>query len=754
MKSNFIKKYSGNNLNFYKYGTTFLLILLIFILPYWLFEGKYFIGGDDSRFFYIYPELWINNVGFYSWYDLQGYGFENPQQFSLPFLSILSIVKLLLPNLQSVSYFAFSLPLVIGFLYLRKLLNYISSDFPINTETYLTSTIISLLYIFSPIIWGIAIPLFIYSVFVIAIFPAILFYFIRFIKTGAYTNVIYAYIFSIIFSIGFIAIPWILGGFLPFFIGAIIYLSIFYKKIQVIILFKKSTIFFIAILFSQLFWLLPFIRIFRSGQNNISLSPAVQDTFTPTIEVTMGLNNIIYPILDLFHRSIVMEFDWNPLKYIYLNFYDYTIYFNLLIPIIIFSGIIITTKYGNQNFKNKILYIILVWIISLWFFTVNLGIFKEIFLLFKYIPGIGMFRNAYDKFSIGYAFIYSILIFLALLALIKIGNEKFIKSKYVILFLVSLLIFLNSVPIKKYLNNDHWKMDNYSKNIIISDEAKDFLLEIKNNKNINGSSLSIPFGYASYLVIKDEISDNAFIGLSPVGIFGMLNNYSGFLSIKSELDKKLFYDSVMKNDNDTFERMIDKFNIKYFIFINDVPNIYIEKSYYFASPFKNEENLEEFNIRLKNQVLSNNIGNLIYRSKSAKFEIYKVNFLNRDSQNKIHSYKISPIEYVLNLAGSESSIDIFNLNQDWLLVPDNLAWYRLINSKYLFNLELNLKTGEYVINRSKLDQFNLDNNLPINQKFKLYYYPQVFFYLGILFSFFGFLVLLVLIKKQTRLLTR
>ena len=43
-----------------KHSLTIVFSVLFLLLPYYIFGGKLYIGGDDTRLFYIYPLLYLH----------------------------------------------------------------------------------------------------------------------------------------------------------------------------------------------------------------------------------------------------------------------------------------------------------------------------------------------------------------------------------------------------------------------------------------------------------------------------------------------------------------------------------------------------------------------------------------------------------------------------------------------------------------------------------------------------------------------
>src|SRR3989344_7247306 len=110
--------------------------ILLLILPYYLFEGKLFIGGDDTRLQYLYPEIFLKHIAPNSWNRFASLGTSITSQFYLPFLIIWSTLESIINNKIILSYLAFSSPLIIGLIYFQKFLSELVAERKYRLEIY------------------------------------------------------------------------------------------------------------------------------------------------------------------------------------------------------------------------------------------------------------------------------------------------------------------------------------------------------------------------------------------------------------------------------------------------------------------------------------------------------------------------------------------------------------------------------------------------------------------------------------------
>src|SRR5690348_3495783 len=101
-------------------GIKIIVSIFLLLLPYIIFQNKLFIGGDDTRLFYIFPDQWINSIGFYSWFHFSTFGINNPNQFIIPFLSLIFVLNFIIKSKVVIDYLFFSLPLILGFIFFQK----------------------------------------------------------------------------------------------------------------------------------------------------------------------------------------------------------------------------------------------------------------------------------------------------------------------------------------------------------------------------------------------------------------------------------------------------------------------------------------------------------------------------------------------------------------------------------------------------------------------------------------------------------
>jgi hypothetical protein len=746
-----------------------IIIAIIFVLPYLLFKGKLYISGDDTRLLYVYPWEYIRNIAFFSWHNISSVGSNAPNQFLLPILYILTFFSKFLSRIQ-LDYFSFSLPLVISFIYWKRFLGVIVN----NKEKYKVEILLgSLFFISSPILIVNQLFIFLSTIWLLPVVPSLSYYFVKFIKEGKYSNIIKAFFICFIFSAGFFSIPWVLGIMVPIIFSLILFSGFFPNKQKKNFLIK-SFIYFIAIVFSQMFWFLPFVSTyFNSGSSNFGsqvLSKAVADTFSPTV-LSTATGTILYPLLNIFHRQIAFDFVWH-LKDTFINYYDKTLYINLIFPFVLIFGLYNFKKYFKNHFRYIYLIFLTSFVFSLYLFTVNIGPLKDLFLIFGHVPGFVMFRNFYDKFALGYVYFYTIVLTFSLIILKqKIKDKNKINIFY---FIFLLAIVINFIPVGQVINAPLWTTKDVYRNINIPSEYTNFMEKIKKDVNPTSTILTIPFGEALYSVIKDESSNSVYTGTSPVRILSDVNDISGYLSFNFSDAQTIISTDIEKRDYDNLNKFLYSYNVNYLLRTKNIPENVLNSWIY------NRKLVDLQDDRFIESLTSKRIA----VSSNGNYELYLLKNRNTLIDSKNITYKkINPITYRIYIKNLNAKQDlIFNdsFHDGWKIILeknpslDNCITVFKKNSVTECKYEENLITGQeinyflekdifknthtvlnnfsnkWIIDKDQIknnyssNYYKINKNGSLDVELILYFVPQTYFYLGCLLTF-GFLIILLLL---------
>jgi hypothetical protein len=746
-------------------------ILIILLLPYYLFSGKLYIGGDDSRLLYVYPILYLKNVVFYSWHNFSSLSTNNAGQALVPFLTTWSLLASIIKSKMVLDYLSFSLPLILGFIFMQKLIGEIIED---SNKYKMEILLGALFYILSPIIIQNQLAIVLDSFWLLGLIPIVFFYLIKYLKTSNFLYVLFSMFLCMLFSIGLFAIPWLLGFLLPLLISVVV-LSVFNRKF-IKEYFRKFTIFCFSILFTQAFWLMPFMSSYFSTQKNdvgaSVLSKDFLNSFSGTV-ISTATGNIIYPLLNLFHRQITLDFDWS-LKSVFLNYYDKIIVFNLLFIVIIFLGIFFYKNFLVIKERKIFIFIFIAFLFSLFLFTVNVGPLRDIFLLLGNIPGFVMFRNFYDKFALGYVIYYSALITFCMVIL----KRKYLKFSKYLLLLFFLVLIINVAPIKNVIDRPFWTTKSTYTNIQLSNEYLDFLNKAKLQIQPTSNILSFPFNKASYAIVKEDNSNNAYIGTSPVGVLTGINDFSGDLSFDANNAAKI-NGYIANRDYKSLNNFMARFNINYVMVTKNIP-VEVKKSYLFADRDLSKQDSQMINAITDKKILESEKGNYILYSAKNQLPLF--------ISNNIIYQKVNPVMinlHVMNLKEKTPIIFRDAYNAGWKLFSggaskcDNPKFFgstisECANNEHQFNLNeisflfknsvfvnSHVSYGEYgnewildpiyIKNHFDSKSYTLNKDGSINLSLTLYFYPQLYFYIGVFISILTFIIAIIYYLKGKRI---
>ena len=743
--------------------------IILLALPYYLFDGKLYIGGDDTRLYYVYPYEFLKNISFFSWYNFSTVGAFNPNHFSIPFTFIWSILSWIVKDKTILDYLSFSAPLIFGFIYFQKFIFTLFNKRKYSFEIFIGS----LVYIFSPILFLNQLTIFLYAAWLIAVIPIVCFYFARYVQTASLSEIVKCSLYCVVFSIAINSIPWIAGFLLPVLFSIAITLPLYSSTVRYNLV--KKTIFFTFILtLTQTFWLIPFALTFLGSGNygGIILSEVVANTFRGNVEAT-STGSALFPFINMFHRQIAFDFSWD-LKNVFVDYYDKIIFINIVYIFITFGGIFFAKKVLSKDEIKKYTTIMIAFITVLFLFTVNIGPLKNLFLSFEVIPGIAMFRNFIDKFALSYVLIFSSFFTFNLIIL----AQKFPKKRMLVSLVLCIVLFINYIPIKSIIIHPLWKTDTVYTNTTIPDEYIKFMSQISSEVPSTATILTLPFNIGSYSFIQDSTSDNVYAGTSPVKIFSGRNDLSGSLSLPGN-DVQIIEEALLNKEYQDLPELFEKYNISYIFVTNDLPSD-LKKSYLFRQP-----EIADIDKKLIEYLGAEEI----IKSKSGKYTLYALNQNGNVLRSDTIVYqKVNQTLYNIQLKNIKESqilefMDTFNSN--WYIYPQkytNASWCK---KRYEISFNKNECVQEYVFismdqlapvtskplfdsSHRQIDEFgnrwtvtkeeiestseeyyrkNSDGS--IDAEFLLVFKPQIYFYLGSLITFLS-LVFLITFSLRNR----
>jgi hypothetical protein len=467
--------------------------------------------------------------------------------------------------------------------------------------------------------------------------------------------------------------------------------------------------------------------------------------------------NIIYPLLNLFHRQITVDFGWD-LKNVFLDFYDKIFLLNFFFIVVLFVGIFFFKKYLKAKQKKIFLAFLIAFIITLYLFTVNIGPLKDLFLIFGKIPGFVMFRNFFDKFALAYVFFYAVILSYSIEIVKKVNNKFF--NITITIFIA--LVFLNFSQIGPIINAPLWQTTDVGRNIVIPKEYLFFMQDVKSKISSTNNILSVPFGTALYSVIKDENSNNVYTGTSPVKLFSGVNDLSGFLSFYFSDAKGIIEYQIINRDYKNLKDLLKTYNVNYLFVNNNIPQNVLNSWVFDRRMNKAQDKEFMGNLAESNALIESSEGN---------YKLYRVKEYNKllSSKNMIFQ-KLNETKFNLHFTNlKEKQILIFydSFQTNWRLYPNkfsSIGQCKKIDSKeckekgvflegdelkFMFKKSVFTSShkvhSKYFVNSWIVDPTEIKSNFDksfyrINKDgsmdldLTLYFFPQVYFYLGTILS--------------------
>jgi hypothetical protein len=581
-----------------------LISLALFLVPFFWVNT---IGGDDGRFYYLFPLQFFKNFSLenISFADL---GFFNPQQYMIPFSILIFIFKQIFFFLNTQKLF-FGLNLFCGFLFFYLFLDLF--DKGKNIAAKITASLFYSLSIFSYYtVWNSLLS----AVYLVSIFPMVLYLFFRSVKESKIIYLILGSLVLSLFSIVVLSVPW----FMALIIAAlplIIYLFLNHKKTFI----KYFLIFIVFFILLNVYWLIGFILSSSSGGNTATvLSNNFRNQNVGLIETVSYHNSVLYPLFNLYQKTIQIDFNF-PQKNLYFSYLLKLLPLNFLFLLVVIVPIFF---YKKLNKDDKTIYnsALLSWLIILFLDTANIGTWGlPLFVwLNNYIPGFVMFRNMYDKFGIAMTFSYAFLLFISLK--IIFNNFKIKKiSKNIISLVLILLITLNGYPLLfgKFFELPIGTTQNtYPR---INDFNDDFYSLTNYISHLDTSSrfLWLPLNAGGYDIISDKYNKNYYYtGISLLKTLSDKNDLSGTLSFDNFLDDIKKY--ILQKDYRKLFNLLGEFNIKYIILNKDI-NKELQDSYLYASISTADLYADQMNPDFLNGILGEKVADF-----GDRYSLYKI----------------------------------------------------------------------------------------------------------------------------------
>lgn len=726
----------------------------------------YVAGGDDSLLYYQFPKEMIQNYLFniVSNNVLSGLGTYGAQWYMFPFYALIYLVKLITPFVNTQLLF-YGINLGLGFLFFYSLLG-IWIKRTTNYDFFIKISA-GLFYVFSTFVFYSIWNAQLFYIYLVAIFPLALYLFIRGIQEGKPAFIVLDSILVSVFSILLLSLPLLV----PLIITVIPLLSILFWR------YKRRTVIY-SVLFISLVFLLNFYWSMHTIYAPYSTDKLKKDIVSTTnlqetrknneylIRAVSGHNQLVYPLFNLYHKQIQIDYNGSNLD-TYINWHNKLLPFNLLFLVIILAG---GMSLKTKNNEHKLLYLSLLtaWLITLYFFTVNIGNWgTNLFLwLTNNVPGFVMFRNMYSKIGLAMAFIYAFFFGVSCkLCFDSIGKESLKKG---ILLLAIAIIAINATPfiIGDFYNKPMWTTSSTYNSI--SGFNQDFQELTAYLKNVDGSDriLWLPLNSANYIQVRDKsLPDHYYSGVSPLQFLADKSDFNGMLSF-GPFGKKLFELLILERKYQEVGQIYQKFNIKYIIVNNDITSD-LQNSYLY-SWYTPGDVYQAQGIKFKAVILGKKLADF-----GKRYSLYKINpqfdsekiYLTGNQQQFPTDYlnvsykKIASYEYrisIKNLKGQSNLVFLDPYHKQWELY---FSKDKTVFVKGSHDVVFDYANGwpvdpEYIKKNFDKSLYKLNSDGSIDIELTLYFKPQSYFYPGLivsgttLFLCVGYLIISLVKRKR------
>jgi len=652
----------------------FVVLFFAIIILHAVLNPIYYFGGDDTRLFYLYPNLFYKNFASKIVTDNSFSNIGNflPPPAVLSFTLLIWFLKTLLPfgNLQSLLYTINIFGGIFSFYLFLSL--FIKNNFSYSKALKI---IASVMYVFSIFNFYTLFNSKLIDIFLITIFPLSMYLFISAIEKKRPYYIAILSIILTVFGVVSAALLWFLATLLVIMPLILYRLRNNWKTILTYSLFLSG-----LLVLLNFHWLIYVFHTTLGDKTTGSANSIVSSDFlnenAQGIHSSVDNNSLLYPLLNLYHRQIQINFNW-PYLPIFQTWYMNILYFNVLFILPIFIA-----GFLNKN-KDAISRFYAVssacFLLGIYFFTVNIGSFKfgnigitAFTWMVIHIPGFVIFRNMYDKFGHAMAFIYALTLALSLSLLFQYIQSK--KVKIAILGTLCIIIFANAFP---FLTNRFDTLPIWTTSSMYQG-TKEFNHDYQNlvaylkNQEYEGRYLILPLSSGNVMAIRDESLGNHFyVGVSPLLILSGKNDYSGMLSFGSR--EKELDTAVRTQDYETTGRIFEEMNVSFIIINKDIPSE-LQNSYLYPGGLYSIQD-DEF----KNEFLGKKV-----RDFGEKYSVYTINpkyknqkiFLSDESEEMPTNFENVTFK---KIASQDFSVDIHSLShiQQLLFLEDYDSGWKL-----------------------------------------------------------------------------
>jgi len=646
----------------YRVALLLLCIIVGLTLIPTLFWGPYhLIGGDDTRLYYLFTTDYLKNyaTNLFTGVHIGGEGFYYPIISNWPLAATILVIKTIIPFL-SPDLLMFGLNLGIGFWAFYCLLdNFVRRDHSLSVSIKIVAALSYCLSNFLYFtVYGALWP----ALFLVSIAPLFLHLFIKGLKNSQTAYVVLSSVVAALFANILTNLAWFSALMLslsPLFL----YLLFRYRR-QLI---KHLTIFIVLFVLMSAYWLVHIVAAplnTSEGDNNPvarvgkQLNSEVLEN-DQIINAVAGKNEVMYPMLGAFHKSILTNFKWTGLEE----------YKHWTLPLLFLSSIFIMVIAGAAvpiAGEERRLYIAVLssWLLSLYLFTVHITTYgMNLFLILsRYIPGFSMFRNMYDKFGLAMAFTSALLIAISLQSVTEKRSRDILGK--VIVSLCLLVVLINA---RTFVQGNRYKDDfrsTYYKDTI-TDFTPGFYQLMSQINSISDDSriVWLPFSSGNYIPLKDASEDNHYYaGPSPVKILTNKNDLTGTFSIYPRGDT--LTDLLLRGQYAKAAQILKEAGVGYVVVNHDVEDSDWKDSYLY-SVRRQRDLYQAQGDRWKQEILGEKVGDY------GNYSLYNI----REQYHYEKIFSTGATSYrKLNDTKFEAELEVTGSQPMYMLEPYHKLW--------------------------------------------------------------------------------
>lgn len=554
------------------------IFILLALIPT-LFWGPYhFIGGDDSRLYYLFTSDYLKNYAsnLFTGVHMGGQGYYYPIIANWPTAALILAIKTIIPFI-SADFLILGLNLAVGFLAFFALLdNFVRRDHPLAVSIKVVS---SLAYCLSNFLYFTVYGALWPALFLVSLAPLFIHLFLKGLRSRQLSYVVLASIVAAIFANILTNLAWFVGLMIVL-LPLLLYLLITYRGR----LLKYGLIFGILYLLMSSYWLVHFVAAplnTSDGDNNPvarvgkQLASEVMENDT-IIQAVAGKNEVMYPMLGAFHKSILVDFKWSGLA----EYQAWTVplLFMSTFLLMVIAGAAVSVKGDDRR-----IYIALLssWLLALYMFTAHITVHGlNLFLLLnRYVPGFSMFRNMYDKFGLAMAFTTALLLAVSLQAVTE-KRARAVTGRLIVA-LALIIVMVNS---KTFIEGSRYREPFRSTKYFdtITDFTPEFyqLIDQLNKIEDDARIMWLPLASGNYLPLQDaKLADHFYAGTSPIKSLTNKNDYTGSFSFYPRGDMLL--DLLLRGQYAKAANFLKEAGVGYVVVNHDVDKEW-QKSYLYS----------------------------------------------------------------------------------------------------------------------------------------------------------------------------